>query len=148
MNNLLFKNTLIIFLILFCGACKNDRTAEYMKLSVINIPDVSVKVREKKAKFILGCLKNANPKSDEEPEDWYFYGMKTCEKMADNIYNKVDYGYTYYWIGGLSVGSTEHFSCSRINSNIFSSAANQPWEIEFCEDLLRKFEEVKSEGNH
>ena len=32
--------------------------------------------------FILQCLKNTNPNSDEEPEDW----MYICEHIADNTY--------------------------------------------------------------
>lgn len=38
----------------------------------------------KKASFILECLKNSNPKSDEEPEDW----MPICERMAEKTFCK------------------------------------------------------------
>jgi len=40
--------------------------------------------KEERASFILDCLKNANPKSDEEPEDW----ISLCEDMAEDIYCK------------------------------------------------------------
>jgi len=32
-----------------------------------------------RSEFILTCIKNANPNSDEEPEDW----ILLCEKMAE-----------------------------------------------------------------
>lgn len=35
---------------------------------------------EKRADFILKCIANANPKSDEEPEDW----ITKCQDMAEN----------------------------------------------------------------
>lgn len=38
--------------------------------------------RELRAEFILGCLENANPRSDEEPEDW----VLLCEQMANRAY--------------------------------------------------------------
>lgn len=34
---------------------------------------------EKRAGFILQCIENANPKSDEEPEDW----IRQCQYMAE-----------------------------------------------------------------
>jgi len=46
-----------------------------------------------RANFILNCIKNANPKSDEEPEDW----IEICKKMAETIYcNKKLIDVTYY----------------------------------------------------
>lgn len=35
-----------------------------------------------KAKFILSCIKNGNPKSDEEPEDLVY----ECRRTANNIF--------------------------------------------------------------
>jgi len=37
---------------------------------------------EKRAEFILQCIINANPKSDEEPEDW----ITKCQWMAERTY--------------------------------------------------------------
>ena len=34
---------------------------------------------EARSKFILQCIKNANPQSDEEPEDW----ILKCQDMAE-----------------------------------------------------------------
>lgn len=39
------------------------------------------KVREQQASFINQCITNANPKSDEEPEDW----IRSCEKMSERL---------------------------------------------------------------
>lgn len=45
--------------------------------------DFCVKLTEgKRASFILQCLKNTNPKSDEDPEDW----MRICGEMAVETY--------------------------------------------------------------
>ena len=44
------------------------------------------------AKFVLTCIKNANPKSDEEPEDWIY----ECKNMSlDMFCTKKSYGYFY-----------------------------------------------------
>jgi hypothetical protein len=37
---------------------------------------------EKRASFILDCIERANPKSDEEPEDWLYY----CQRFATDLY--------------------------------------------------------------
>ncbi|CAN8141436.1 hypothetical protein THIOSC15_2930020 [uncultured Thiomicrorhabdus sp.] len=35
-----------------------------------------------RADFIINCVRNANPKSDEEPEDW----ITLCQTMAEETY--------------------------------------------------------------
>ena len=37
---------------------------------------------EKRSAFILQCIESANPKSDEEPEDW----LTVCQDMAEETY--------------------------------------------------------------
>ena len=37
---------------------------------------------DSRARFILDCIENANPKSDEEPEDW----ITDCRHMAEETY--------------------------------------------------------------
>jgi len=37
---------------------------------------------EIRGQFILECIKNGNPKSDEEPEDW----IGICQRMAEDTY--------------------------------------------------------------
>ncbi len=39
---------------------------------------------DKRAKYIIDCLNAANPKSDEEPEDW----MYICKNQADDLFCK------------------------------------------------------------
>ena len=41
-----------------------------------------VETIEKRASFTLECIKNGNPKSDEEPEDW----IRICKDMAKDLY--------------------------------------------------------------
>jgi hypothetical protein len=38
--------------------------------------------KTERSDFILQCIKNANPKSDEEPEDW----IRDCQKMAEETH--------------------------------------------------------------
>lgn len=40
------------------------------------------KAKEQVSSFTLACIKNANPSSDEEPEDW----ILLCKKMATDNY--------------------------------------------------------------
>lgn len=51
---------------------------------------------EDRSSFILQCLANANPKSDEEPEDW----ITLCERMAERAYCETaqfKYTYSHQW---------------------------------------------------
>ena len=43
------------------------------------------------ADFALTCIENANPKSDEEPEDW----IDKCQNMAMNLLCKEDPHFYY-----------------------------------------------------
>lgn len=44
------------------------------------------------SKFILTCIKNANPKSDEEPEDWLYQ----CKNISLDLYCSSNYRFFYY----------------------------------------------------
>jgi hypothetical protein len=72
---------LIIPLFMSCG-----ESTRYIPKTINVIPDSS---RVVAAKFILDCIENANPKSDEEPEDW----LHICERMATNLYGVSINGY-------------------------------------------------------
>jgi len=37
---------------------------------------------EQRARFTLDCISNANPNSDEEPEDW----IALCQELAEKAY--------------------------------------------------------------
>lgn len=38
--------------------------------------------KKQQSEFILDCIKNANPKSDEEPEDWIYM----CKNMSLDLF--------------------------------------------------------------
>lgn len=47
----------------------------------------------KRAIWVQECIKNANPKSDEEPEDW----IRECERVSIETYcNRRSYNYVRY----------------------------------------------------
>ena len=79
---------LLIFLIVQCSGCKEDYViqTEYFVCSDDTVED--------RAQFVLECIENANPKSDEEPEDW----IGICQRMADSNYCKKEHGF-YHRIG-------------------------------------------------
>ena len=56
--------------------CESDRTINR------NDPICDHSTVDKRAEFTLSCISNANPKSDEEPEDW----IRLCQKMAIKNY--------------------------------------------------------------
>ncbi len=63
---------LLLLLIVGCDKGKREvieRNEHYCDPETSNI----------RADFILKCIKNANPKSDEEPEDWII----KCEDIAE-----------------------------------------------------------------
>ena len=71
-------NKLLILLTAFVlTACESKpRTIVYQE----NDYYCSMDSADSRAKFILQCIENANPKSDEEPEDW----IRLCQKMAES----------------------------------------------------------------
>jgi len=69
-------NKLLILLIpIVLLGCTNSPEEGYRVKTVYDCPTNS---EDKRAEFILQCIANANPKSDEEPEDW----IRLCENMA------------------------------------------------------------------
>jgi hypothetical protein len=73
------KLVLLFFLVLLIG-CGSDtgRIREITELRTV-CDKSSI---EPRASFIIGCLKNANPASDEDPEDW----MRICQEMGERLY--------------------------------------------------------------
>lgn len=63
---------LAVFLV-SCGEPEQFRTISREEVVCSNA------TRDQRANFILTCLKNANPHSDEEPEDW----IGKCQTMAE-----------------------------------------------------------------
>lgn len=74
--NLKIKLLTVITCLLLMTACESVQPAK----------DTQYKkgTEEKAAAFILDCLANANPLSDEEPEDW----IRNCERFAMNMYGE------------------------------------------------------------
>lgn len=70
------KTALIIALVLMAGC--SDKTKVIQKMEFYCESDT----KRERATFILMCLNNANPKSDEEPEDW----IHQCEDMSNELY--------------------------------------------------------------
>lgn len=60
------------------GCTDPDRT--YVKLKYEPLCDPSTV--EQRSSFVLRCIKNGNPVSDEEPEDW----IPLCQEMAEEVY--------------------------------------------------------------
>ena len=73
------KLTIVFVLALF--GCEGE-PQEFPKTEY----DCSETSKEVLAEFTLTCLKNANPLSDEEPEDW----MDKCPRMATRTYCKAE----------------------------------------------------------
>ena len=90
--------TILILPLTGCGGVK--KPFEYTtRASEPVCDDESIPLR---AEFTLQCIANANPKSDEEPEDW----IHQCEDMATELYCKdVFFDSTY-----ITTGSKKNFS--------------------------------------
>ncbi len=67
---------LITFILLIPGCFQNSDETRIVYKHEISC-DTSTKYE--RALFILSCIENANPMSDEEPEDW----IKHCKWMAE-----------------------------------------------------------------
>lgn len=72
------KYTIVFTLLVLigCGDYPKERTIKADRLVC------SENTIESRSEFILTCIKNANPKSDEEPEDW----IKICQEMAEKTF--------------------------------------------------------------
>ena len=49
--------------------------------------------KKEQAVFVLECIKNANPKSDEEPEDW----IGDCKTMSNDLFCEISIRAKYSW---------------------------------------------------
>jgi len=74
----MMSRLILVLIMVFCASC-----GEYVP-EVRTIVKVGNSCTEEsksdRASFILQCIQNANPKSDEEPEGW----IKICQKMAED----------------------------------------------------------------
>ena len=67
---------LMLLLVASCGESEFGKTRESVEVENFCTPETS----KERSEFILQCIKNANPKSDEEPEDWLYQ----CQNMAED----------------------------------------------------------------
>jgi hypothetical protein len=81
-----------LFLLFGICACDPDVTDEVYPTSYQDCAEANV---EQRAQFILKCIESANPKSDEEPEDW----ILLCNQMARDTYCREIRGFFHsVWI--------------------------------------------------
>ena len=69
------KGLIVCFMCLLAAGC-SERTI--VEVDFVCEEDMTEKI----AAFTLRCIEGANPKSDEEPEDW----IKLCPEMAEKTY--------------------------------------------------------------
>lgn len=78
------KNILgFTFLFIFTYGCLDSNYPIYTESQTMEIYCSETTINDR-SNFILDCIKNANPKSDEEPEDW----IKICEEIGESLYCK------------------------------------------------------------
>jgi hypothetical protein len=69
---------LLVIVVLVLSGCSGEEIGYKVK----NVYDCSEDIDQARAVFLLNCIKNANPNSDEEPEDWLYI----CERISLNTY--------------------------------------------------------------
>ena len=112
------KKILVAVIILLSG-CLGENQSNIRYAEIVTLDSSTIDMR---AKFILTCLKNANPKSDEEPEDW----MKICGELAKKTYGNIMRGYKYH------IGWGDYSSivlCKNVNET------HTVWEREICANI-------------
>lgn len=75
------KLIVLLIICLSCIACNNHPDTKKIREVRMDCSEIDPNI---KAKFILDCIKNGNPNSDEEPEDW----IPLCEDMAEKTFCK------------------------------------------------------------
>lgn len=73
------KMILFAVALLAVSGCTNEHETRVLIRTDNHCTSETVKER---ADFILQCVENANPKSDEEPEDW----IRDCQRMAEDTF--------------------------------------------------------------
>ena len=90
------KTILAAVLIVGLVGCYDKGPRDYN----LRIPNCKQDTAKERAEFILACIKNANPKSDEEPEDW----VKLCQTMAEETLCEITpFKVTMMYKGGIWV---------------------------------------------
>lgn len=78
-----YLTLVILLLFIFVGGCKRPESPPKKKQTVVDRSTQCVTVEDKKrlSSFILECIKNGNPMSDEEPEDL----VEQCEYTGKDV---------------------------------------------------------------
>lgn len=66
----------LMALVIGCAPEKKKKTLINWKSKCVTTED-----KDKQARFLLDCIKNGNPMSDEEPEDL----VSQCEQTSENV---------------------------------------------------------------
>ena len=74
------KLLIVLLSVLLCVACSDNSEKGKVREIEARQNYCTADTSKDRAEFILQCLKNANPKSDEEPEDWIYQ----CKEMAED----------------------------------------------------------------
>ena len=69
------KSLTLIALLAISGCTDPEETRVIYRFE----PHCTKETAKQRSEFILQCVKDANPKSDEEPEDW----LRICQEMAE-----------------------------------------------------------------
>lgn len=64
---------LLLIILLFLIACEEEKTPCW---------SISDSLRVEQRVWVLNCIEKANPKSNEEPEDW----IEECEDVSIRLY--------------------------------------------------------------
>jgi len=72
----------LILMLLMLMACDGEDNPQKEAKPCFWVAD-SIRVAQQA--FILGCIEKANPKSDEEPEDW----ISACENTSWRVFGKL-----------------------------------------------------------
>ena len=72
------KYLIIVAIMITLAGCSKEKNRVVSRI----VSDCKPSSKEIRGEFILQCIKNANPNSDEEPEDW----IMMCKTMAVATY--------------------------------------------------------------
>jgi len=84
-------------------------------INTVNITSCTDESRASRGQFILDCIRNGNPKSDEEPEGW----INICKSLAESTLCDTESG--FYYFAGFK--RTKYIPCSQ---------AKEPRELLVC----------------
>lgn len=108
----LIASVFIIGMVVLCGCDKDVNDVRWEK-----VDQCTAKQNEKLAPWVNECIKNANPKSDEEPEDWIYM----CKNMGKEMFcTEVSKPYLYssrrFYCEDLVSGHKFYLACKAVGA--------------------------------